>query len=252
MQPLSASDLLELSERVVSYPPVEQALVMLAFAFPHVPAAALADLTIGQRDACLLQLRALTFGPQLKGLAVCPACGERLEMTLDASDLSGSGSSLMEPGSGEIGNPETSFTLAPYQVTYRLPNSADLRLIARVNDPALARKKLIGSCVLKIQRGKKALAVTELPDSVFEAISARMGQAEPLADLTLAATCSACQHQWKVLFDIVSFLREEIIAWAARLMREVHILASAYGWRESDILAMGPWRRQRYLELINL
>jgi len=225
MLPLSASDLLELSEQVASCPPVEQALVMLTFAFPHAPAAALTDLTIGQRDACLLQLRALTFGPRLKGLAVCPACGERLEMTFDASDLGGSGSSLPEPGSGEVGNPEASFTLEPYEVTYRLPNSADLRLITRLDDPALARKKLLESCVLKVRRGKKALAVTELPESVFEALSARMGQAEPLADLTLAVTCSACQHQWKVLFDIVSFFRDEIITWAARLMREVHILA---------------------------
>jgi hypothetical protein len=33
-------------------------------------------------------------------------------------------------------------------------------------------------------------------------------------------------------------------------VREVHLLASAYGWRESDILAMTPWRRQLYLELV--
>jgi hypothetical protein len=252
MQSLLASDLLDIWERGADRSPVEQALIILAAAYPRVPAAALANLTIGQRDACLLQLRALTFGPRLQGVAVCPTCGERLEMAFEAGDLQAGGSALPEPGSGEAGNPEISFTLAPYQVTYRLPTSADLRLVTRQDDPALARQQLLEACVLSIRRGKKALPVGELPEDVLEAVSARMGHAEPLADLTLAVTCPACQHQWKVLFDIVSFFWSEIGAWAARLMREVHVLASAYGWREADILALTPWRRQRYLELIGV
>jgi hypothetical protein len=35
-------------------------------------------------------------------------------------------------------------------------------------------------------------------------------------------------------------------------MREVHTLAAMYGWRETDILAMSAWRRQRYLEMIGV
>jgi hypothetical protein len=34
------------------------------------------------------------------------------------------------------------------------------------------------------------------------------------------------------------------------VLREVHILASAYGWREDDILAMSPARRRIYLEML--
>jgi hypothetical protein len=33
-------------------------------------------------------------------------------------------------------------------------------------------------------------------------------------------------------------------------LRDVHELASAYGWRESEILALSPQRRQAYLELV--
>jgi hypothetical protein len=33
-------------------------------------------------------------------------------------------------------------------------------------------------------------------------------------------------------------------------LREVHTLAWAYGWREADILAMSPARRQFYIELV--
>jgi hypothetical protein len=57
------------------------------------------------------------------------------------------------------------------------------------------------------------------------------------------------RHSWDVLFDIVSFFWAEIGAWAQRLLREVHALASAYGWREADILALSAWRRRQYLDL---
>ena len=78
-----------------------------------------------------------------------------------------------------------------------------------------------------------------------------MAEADPQADIQLALSCPACGHQWLSTFDIVSFFWSEINAWAYRILREVHILASAYGWREADILAMSPYRRQLYLEMVS-
>jgi hypothetical protein len=49
---------------------------------------------------------------------------------------------------------------------------------------------------------------------------------------------------------VVAYFWSEINAWAYRLLGEVHSLASAYGWREEDILAMSPWRRHVYLEMV--
>ncbi|HEX2516118.1 MAG TPA: phage baseplate protein, partial [Chloroflexota bacterium] len=37
---------------------------------------------------------------------------------------------------------------------------------------------------------------------------------------------------------------------ARRLLREVHTLARAYGWREAEILALPGRRRQTYLDLV--
>jgi hypothetical protein len=53
-----------------------------------------------------------------------------------------------------------------------------------------------------------------------------------------------------MIFDIASFFWTEIAAEAKRLLGEVHILASAYGWREADILSLNPLRRRFYLEAI--
>ena len=83
---------------------------------------------------------------------------------------------------------------------------------------------------------------------VVDAIVAHMAQADPQADIQLSLVCPQCGHQWQAAFDIASFFWSEINAWANRMLREVHILASRYGWSETDILAMSPWRRQFYLE----
>ena len=69
--------------------------------------------------------------------------------------------------------------------------------------------------------------------------------------LELALSCPSCRHQWQATFDIVSFFWSEINAWAHRSLQEVHTLALAYGWREADILAMSPWRRQFYLKMVS-
>jgi len=46
------------------------------------------------------------------------------------------------------------------------------------------------------------------------------------------------------------FLWTEITSQARRLLHEVHLLATTYGWHEADILAMSAIRRQYYLEMV--
>jgi hypothetical protein len=84
----------------------------------------------------------------------------------------------------------------------------------------------------------------------MDEIVGHMAQADPQADVQLALCCPRCSHEWQEVFDIVSFFWSEISAWTARILREVHTLACAYGWREADILAMSPGRRQCYLEML--
>lgn len=250
MRALSASDLLQIWEHGRGKTPIEQALAILGFASPHVPAADLWQLTIGQRDACLLYLRELTFGAQLKGLANCPACGDRLELTFDARDLRGQTTPLPDLETMKSVPAESSFKLDDYELSFRLPTSADLRALALQTDAHQVQRGLLEACLMSIKKDGETIAVDSLPEKVANAIAEKMGQADPLADLTLLATCPACGHTWRIVFDIVSYFWDEIQAWSGRLMREVHILASAYGWREADILAMSAWRRQRYLEMI--
>ncbi len=252
MRSLSASDLLDIWERGTGAPPVEQALLILAVAFPEIPGDALLRLDIAQRDTALFHLREYTFGPQIKGLADCPACGERLEVAFNADDLRSANILPAQTDLPSDAHAPTTFTLNDYQIRFRLPNSADLIGVAALTDSAQARQQLLEACLVEITRQTQTLALRELPADVAQAVAERIGQHESLANLTIASTCPACGHAWEIIFDIVSYFCSEINAWAMRMMREVHILASTYGWREADILAMSAWRRQRYLELIGV
>jgi len=79
---------------------------------------------------------------------------------------------------------------------------------------------------------------------------ARMAKADPQAEVLITMQCPACPHQWSAPLDIGAFFWAELNAWATRMLREVHLLAAAYGWREPDILALSPRRRQLYLEML--
>jgi hypothetical protein len=255
MRDLSASDLLEIWERGASAGPLEQALVILAAAYPSASHETLAGLTVPQRDTALFHLRERTFGSRLKGLADCPACGERSELDFDAADLRAGG--FLPPAGDRLPDPGDDQTLqehscraAGYQVRFRLPTSADLLKVGPANEPEAAYRALLAACVVWARKEGRPVPADELPPRAIQAIARRIGKEAALADLTIAATCPACGRRWEIIFDIVSFFWNEIAAWAARILHEVHLLASTYGWRETDILAMSAWRRQRYLELI--
>jgi hypothetical protein len=135
-------------------------------------------------------------------------------------------------------------------VQFRLPNSLDVAAIENAASVEAARTALLARCLVSAERDGELVAANQLPAELAGEVAARMSVADPQADVRLECTCPACGHAWQAAFDIVSFFWTEISAWAARTLREVHWLASAYGWREADILALSPTRRRLYLELV--
>jgi hypothetical protein len=115
----------------------------------------------------------------------------------------------------------------------------------------LTRQRLLQCCLLQVRRDGTEAPPEQLPVEVMEAITAHMAEADPQADVRLALVCPQCGHHWQGAFDIGTFFWHEIDAWAQRTLREVHTLASRYGWREMDILSMSARRRQWYLNLVS-
>jgi hypothetical protein len=242
MRPLSAAELLNVWERGAAQQPAQRALALLAAASTEADADALAQLSIGARDRRLLTLREWMFGPQMPCLVVCPACSQRLELSLDANDL------RLADEAEEAA--QFSVTSAGFEVRFRLPNSRDLLALAPAGS-AEARRQLLQRCLLCAACGGAACAFDELPAEVLEAVADAMGRADPQADVQLSLACPDCGHAWAVPFDIVAYLWGELHTWAQRVLREVHMLASAYGWREADILALSPLRRELYLQMVS-
>jgi hypothetical protein len=242
-RPLSAQEMLVIWERGLHQHPVERALTMLSVALPEFAPDALLALTIGRRDAYLLTLHEITFGARLESVVECPACQERLEFTLNVADIRAA-----PEREGEVG--EQQATLDGYEVHFRLPNSRDLITIARLLDVGQARSTLVQRCLIEAKRDGESVAVADLPEPVIAGLAEQMARLDPQAEVQLNLCCPACGHRWSLLFDIVSFLWAEIGGQARRLLRDVHTLARAYGWREADILSMSAVRRQYYLEMV--
>jgi hypothetical protein len=254
MEALSASAMLDAWERGRAQDLIGRALTVLSAACPGVSRDTLAALTIGQRDDRLLTLRQWAFGPHVVGLAICPACSERLELSFDLADVR-----ITPPSTDGALTAELSLSSGAYEVRFRPPNSADLAAVSGGKDVAEARQQLLERCVSAIHvrggedagRDEETKSVDELPQKLMEKMISRMAEADPQADVQLPVSCPGCGCAWSATFDIAAFFWAEIEAWGRRTLREVHILASAYGWREADILAVSAWRRRQYLEMVS-
>jgi len=245
MGPLSAHDILRIWEIGRNQHPPDKALTILSASHPKATWVQLADLTIGQRDGCLLDLREKTFGSIIRGFAECPKCAEHLEFTMSTSDLR----ILQEPGSVAKEKP-LELTAENIKLKFRLPNSVDLATVVGCESAQSVHSLIVQRCVLEATANGKPITVEKLSAEVTTKLAARMAECEPQTETLLEFQCPACSHKWQMIFDIAAFLWKEISIQAKRLLREVHTLASAYKWREADILSMSPIRRKYYLDMV--
>jgi hypothetical protein len=250
MQNGTAAELVSAWEQSLGQPLVHQALALLSIAEPQSSSDQLAQLSIGERDARLLALRERLFGPTLTSLTECPDCRQGVELTFNVAAVK------VAPERAVPGDSSLAVSLDGYHVQFRLPNSVDLSTIDMTTDPDRARETLLHRCIASVRRADTdqeddaSLAAAVLPETVVRAIAERMSEVDAQAEAALAVCCPDCGHRWEAVFDIAAYLAEEVHNFVGRLLREVDVLARAYGWRESDILAMTPIRRRAYIGLL--
>jgi hypothetical protein len=243
VQPLLAPDILRVWERGREAHPLERGLIVLGAGLPGMAWEELADLSVGQRNAGLLALRDLTIGPTLECVAACPACRDQLELSFRSSDIRYDEFRALPPGPFDLATEDG------YELRCRLINSRDLGVARRWRDPEQGGWALLRRCVLEARHEGTPVGVEALPDEVVAAVSEAIVERDPQADVRIALSCPSCEHEFRTGLDVESLFFTEIAARAMRILREVHILARAYGWREQDILDMSTARRQAYLEM---
>jgi hypothetical protein len=268
MLTIPTAALLQAWERGHDASPGARGLILLALAHPDIPVAVLGSWPVGQRDAALLSLFERLFGSRLAAQAECPRCNAALELDFPVAMIA---ASAPKPRSNR-------FILehAGYRLTYRLPTAGDLAALAdptRVSgDDETKSRWLLRQCVLRVNEQDQsppqdddepdsamaadAASAADIPDEVMGALEASIASTatsvDPLSEIELKLACPECAFSWQSPFDIVSFLWSELDGWAKQMLREIHILASNYGWSEADIVALSPQRRQHYRGLIGL
>lgn len=244
LRPLSAHDQIEFLDWDAARVSVASKVTTMLAKFGALPEPEAAHLTVGQREAILLQLRQATFGDRMACVLQCPEpeCSEKMDLDLMVRDL-------LMPQMDETSNVHE-VTFDGYHVRFRLPEGADQEAVASLaqTDDTQAVFVLLKRCVLEVEHGSDRL--TEIPNTIADRISDAMALLDPQAELILEPVCPACGNRFRTILDTATFFFSEIKARAHALLREVHVLASFYHWSEAEILSIPEPRRKFYLDLV--
>jgi hypothetical protein len=248
MRSPSAADVVRVWELGRDAPAWRRGLLLLAPAYPHRTFRELAGLTIGRRNICLFALRQRLFGPRIAARVRCPACGQHSEFAAPVRDLC-----PRRPDAEMVAAatpPRFGLDVEGLSLQCRCPTSDDLAGVAG-GEPAIGLSvspAVVRRAILAARLGDADVPVASLPDVAISAVTDAVLAHDPQADLLIENHCPDCGCNWSAPFDAAAFLWTETAHLAQRLLNDVHLLADAYGWPESSILAMSAVRRQFYVE----
>jgi hypothetical protein len=181
MRPLTPQAILTLWDRGVRLHPVERALSMLAMGCPEASARDLARLPLDERDHLLLELRVLTFGPQLEAVVACPACREWLELQLPTEELLQAQTSLTLGASAEL-------DIDGVPIRVRMPTSEDLLAMRSAGAARGARERLLERCVeapVELSHDQRQRALDQLVEHL------------PHVENAFELVCTSCRRSWR-------------------------------------------------------
>lgn len=197
--------------------------------------------TLGERNARLARLHAQTFGVGIDLLSHCPACGA-------GAQFSGDCEQLMQGGALADASVVHQALLFGHEVEFRLPRSGDVAAASAEKDEVFARR-LMEACVLRCSRDGQALAPSELPLAVLDAVSQRMEVLDPTASISFALSCPHCAAPWEARLDLAQLVWQKLQARVEGLLLDVDTLARRYGWSEHEVLSLSRTRRAAYVQL---
>ncbi len=237
MRTLSNAELLSLWERGHRMHALDRGVLAVQASLSGTSRDNVADWTLGRRNQMLAQLHGDHFGQKLQGWTECGQCSEKLEFSIDYR-------SLIERQRVARAKP-----IAVKGRLFRAPTSRDLARVARESDLDVAALRLAEYCRLEASAEDSA-AVVEWSREELEELGEKMIEADPLAEIVLSFECPACQCVREQVLDLPEFFWAELEVAAKRILREVHLLAGAYGWSEREILALSDARRAMYLQMV--
>jgi len=220
-------------ERGTREDPLERALTLVSAATGLTRDEAAAT-DVGSREVLLARLLTTIAGGLAWAGAACGGCGEQLDVPVDLAAVA----RLPVHERGE----RFHAAVDGGAVSFRLPTTADLRMLPAA-DPVEGRRILLARCV-----GRPS---GEISDLVAAAVEAAMERVSPGGAVEVVIGCPTCATATTAALDVTALLWPEIEARALALMADVHALATAYGWTETDVLGLSPQRRAVYLTMVD-
>jgi hypothetical protein len=232
MRTPGTAELLDIWDAGQNLSATRRAVLLVCAAFPerqdieHWP--------LGTINRQLIVLRQHLFGSGLVCLADCAACAEVVEIDVPLAALL-----------GEAGPPAATQRIHSEgcEVEFHLPTASDLLALEGAGPG-----RWLARTVDRAWRDGTEIEAAELGAATSTAVERAIEHADPLAHIACTMTCPVCQHSWRADLHMIDVLWTEIGACARRVLSEVGRLARAFGWCESDILAMSAIRRKHYLE----
>lgn len=191
-----------------------------------------ASLTVGQAQEAALRLRAASIEGLVRAAFSCTACGERLELPLDAR-------AMIAPGAAVPG----ALAIDGVSLAFRAATVADVLAAAESSMPG---QTLLARCVTARDASGAAVDVASLPAPVADAAAAYLLAMDAQAETVLACGCPGCGAALEAVFDPAQFLAAELAAGTQALFIDVLAIAARTGWTEQSILAMPRQRRRGY------
>lgn len=241
---LSSEERLQAWEQASGRPPVAREIA-LACALGADTSETMLSRRVGAFHRLLLQYHQELFGPTAQAVARCPNCSTLSEFSFDTGEFL---------PAEETQTPRNDLSIHGYQLSVRLPNLADLLAAGSAGRAGegveAARECLINRCVLGATRDDLEIPVQSLPSETVLALAARLAESDPLGEIEMLVSCPQCRCSWSERFDIAAFVWSGLETSVSEILRDVHVLARAYGWSEREILAQSPERRRAYRAMV--
>lgn len=236
MLPLEGERLLAAWEDGASEHDQRRPLTMLSLALPEREQGELAELPLAEVNLLLLELHELSFGARLEVFGSCYECDAPFESSVPVAELLAFQADRL--GDGPV-------TWREHGRAYRLRPATISDLLASLEhrDETAAQEQLLARCL-----GAEPSNGVSRSSTVIE----RFEEQNAGAELSLALTCPGCGELQLLDLDLGRFVWSEVRHEASRLLGEIHVLASAYGWNEQAIVGMSARRRDAYLELLEI
>jgi hypothetical protein len=199
-------------------------------------------LTLAARIGGLTAIHAQTLGEDRIAVSLrCPldSCGEALEAALpveaivEMARLAEAEPQLVVAGTGSR------------PLALRRPTGVDqLRWLSR-NYPSasIAEAAMLQSLLPQSSPGP-------LPADLVRLVGEQLEELDPLPCFAVVTLCPACGWQGEIAVDLEAVLLAGLHRAQRRMLADIHVLASRYGWREQDVLAIPPKRRADYRRMI--